>query len=886
MTVRKITVKKYKQYGGGTPVLGIDVKSIKTFNPNSIPDLVLWIKANEYSLVYSTISSYIRLQSITIQDRLTEQFKNILDATIISEIKSKSKSTPNSLERYELEPADGFPILVKKNNNFDVISMTGQPDLSNNFVNFKLVSTVPIKLDPKFSMWTISKNILFKSNELLRKITLEIDTDGYKKDPVAEFSEIIIYSRTLTLAETQQVEGYIAYLKNEQFLLAVGHPYLPDMSYLPALKEFISNVDDQRTALENTLENFNKILDEYRELYHEKDLYLNESINRGRITQSLMNLTSIMDRVSKGALLGLKRHRVEELVFSVILSCSNQLFPEPETVDSLNSIFQKITEVIGETNSYLDSIKALGPPEQPLTQSGGSYSESTAISSAHSQEILEETQREVSARELYQKLRLRSEQLNSLGKSLYGPMSIELQKKLSVFWESADYSNKSIQADWRSLIADFNDISGQIGSKAWLKYVPTLDISEADVTPDSISYRDSYLNTIQGLYEKIRNQLYSGDMAYIKMAVNHKAKELEKINAAALNKTIHATCKKTFIPHCKQRYYEIEGYMEIFTQILGPIQEAIRLIQNSLKWSKSNKTIGPLDTVPVIPTQERFRSDCESIYVRKVNRSDSDLTGIDYIVTDSNGEVQMAPNKDGDLDCKYIFPSFEGINISEEDKAFSLYWPYRDNGLINQQYIILDPLPSHTIIDSLSSTRRPKYWFHSIGDSTIFEIDREEGGIHQFVSEGGVPIQLPKYAMTPGTYFIIQNVGNIPIQVQIPGFPTDCIDMIGTGETIQYIYSDYTEGSGGTFYGRCFWRDGYIPYDTVLNCPRSAFSVFVPELNTAIYVKSTLEPICDSEGYFIKVHADSSGKVYDIDDVYLANPYNQGYENEFTDIVQ
>jgi len=192
----------------------------------------------------------------------------------------------------------------------------------------------------------------------------------------------------------------------------------------------------------------------------------------------------------------------------------------------------------------------------------------------------------------------------------------------------------------------------------------------------------------------------------------------------------------------------------------------------------------------------------------------------------------------------------------------------------------LDPLPSHTIIDSLPSTRRPNYWFHSISDSTIFEIDREEPGIHQFVAESCAPIQLPKYAMNPGTYFIIQNAGTVPIHVQIPGFPTDCIDMIGTGETIHYIYSDYTEGSGGTFYGRCFWRDGYLPYDTVLNCPRSAFSVFVPELNVAIYVKSTLEPICDSEGYFIKVRADSDGKVYDIDDVYLANPYNVNSQSQ------
>jgi hypothetical protein len=851
---------------GGAGLVGEDVNSISSFTPNSIPGLALWIKVNKDSVKYSKISDYIPTQSISVQQQLRTVFKNNLDASVITEITGVN----NSLIRFELDSADSksFPTLLSDPSGTDMISLNYDTKDGSTPSPFKLVTKNPIELPEKYSMWSTSENISFDYIPSFSQFVISPNLASYMITHVSKFLEIIVYSRQLNPREIQQVEGYLAYINNTQYKLPLYHPYLPDMSYLPYLIEPISNITD----IDNSINEARKKLDDVP-----TDLCGNTIALKGRLTDALDDTSEIRQIFYKGALLSKKEGSTS---LESIYSAADRLhiLTIPFNAEFVKRKLADITQMLLDIYNHIE----LNTPNLEVEfAEREAMMQKLALEDAQTEEIFEETQREIQAREFYETLRQRSAAIKINGDMMHGPIYRDFEDRMSVFWDAIEYSNKMIGDSWNSITMSFKKIENQINSRAWLKYVPTLDISESEIVKrgnfiTSIQYKDPYLNIVQTEYQKIRNQIYDGDMAYIQYIVPILYKECAAIMKDIENKIIQPITIKTFLPHFKQRYYEINRYLEYFNSIAEPITECIQILTTALENSKKSGTASILNNIPVIPVQDKFRSDCNTIYMRRVNASDSSITGIEYIVTDVEGNIHSTVNYNGDIDNNYIFPKYMNLTASEEDLMFFLYHPYKDlhGNNLRQEFKIQEELPALSIIDSLSAGRRPNYWFHK-GDN-LYEIARDEiNGIHQFVVEySQYPIQLPKYAIPVGSYFLIQNVGPLPIQVQIPGFPDDLIDMIGFGESMLYIYSGLQETYGKSYYGRVPWREDYIPYDTLLNSPRSSYSVFVKELNTSIYVKKNLQPLLDYDGYFIKANVDSKGFTYDIDDVYQANPYH------------
>lgn len=861
MVRRVIThAKKHKLQRGGA-ASGQDVNSISTFTPSSIPDLALWIKVSRASITYSTIAEYIPTQSISVQQDLRESFRDKLDTSVITEI----KGVKGSLVRFELDSSKSlsFPTYISDPSGNHTISLAFDTN------SFKLVTKEHVNLENKFSIFSTSENVDINYIRSFNQIIIEPNQLAYIKTPVSKFSEIIVYSRELTRLEKEQIEGYLAYVNNNQYNLPLAHRFLPDMSFLPELSPVVNGITDIDKAIAMSTEELNKVVESRKE-QSETDLTL-----RGRLTAAHEDLVRIRQIFSKGALLT-KEPRTIESIFDAANSLN--ILTVPFAPKYIEYTISEILKLISEIDKYIEGVKASTPDSATILARQEAAAQASELESAQSEEIFEATQIEFQAHEFYEKLRRKSHAISANGASLYEPLYKNFEDVVSIYLDSITHTNKRIESEWLILINSFKPIETQINSRAWLKYVSTIDISESEIimrgaSVYSIQYRDNYLNTIQTQYQKIRNQIYDGDMAYISTSISNKIDELNNIYKEIQEREIQPIMIKTFLPHFKQRYNEITKYAEKFTGLLELITTSINTITAALESSNKNGKVPSLDDLPVISNDKTYRSECDTMYIRMVNPSDATLTGIEYIVTDVEGNIQNAINDNGEIDNSYIFS--KGLKFSKEDNMFFIYHPYKDeNGnAIRQEIKILDPLPSLSIIDSLTSTRRPKYWFHK--GTSLFEIPREQNnGIHQFVCEGAqYPIQLPKYAITKGSYFLIQNVGPIPIQIQNPGFPDDFIDTIGYGESILYIYSGLSEINGNTYYGRVTWREGYVPYDTLLNSPRSAYSVFVKELGEHIYVKKNLEPILDFDEYFIKVLTDSNGYTYDIDDVYKANPY-------------
>ena len=206
--------------GGDLYMTGIDKNAISKFTPGQIPGLVLWIKADKANCTMQTVQDYVKTISPSIGANILSQYPDPTEPVIVA-IQSLLTTSPNALIRLEVDTTGSakFPTFISAPEKLDVISIQGMIDPSGR----KEKLCTKTDLEAAKTIYTIGTNIAVTYNENLNTLLVSV-VDLAK--PETEFSEIIVFSRALTPDEVNMMEGYLAFKRNDQYLLKAGHPYI------------------------------------------------------------------------------------------------------------------------------------------------------------------------------------------------------------------------------------------------------------------------------------------------------------------------------------------------------------------------------------------------------------------------------------------------------------------------------------------------------------------------------------------------------------------------------------------------------------------------------------------------------------------------------------
>ena len=898
--MRRKAFKKIKQMRGGGDgyIPGIDVNDVSEFSPAKIPDLVLWVTADPTKLVYSTIQDYVLNFPPSIANHILDQYKTNPSEKVIVEIQSNISTLPNSLVRLELdtESAVGFPNFVTRSRALDIIDMSNllEPSSKDKQI-YKLATKSSVSLSLDFSSWIISKNVKIEYIDLIEKIVLstpyfDTPTTTLLEDgkvaaiPTAEFSEVIVYSRKLADDETAMLDGYVAYRKNEQYLLKSDNPYFPSIDSLPFLQEIAKPVQETEQSLQIDLESFDKLVSEYRaKLPNDPILNSASSIKENAIF-ALKEISELRKNITRGGLLS--RKRGTETVDSVFQSMADlSLYTPPLTQEGLSSKISEISVTQQKLEAYM---KSLGSVDEIKTKVDAQNSETDQINqmtAAHNLEQLQQTQTQTQMREIYNDLRKKSDEMNAAGSTYYNSLVSDFTKQIKTMNDVFQYYVKDTESRWNTLMGQFNVVDTQISSGTWLTYIPSLDTSVVSETKRgdaviSIQYTDLYLNQIQTIYEQVRNQIKEGDFAFIKEEIIYHAATISKFYKNLQNNKVNPFCKKTFLPFFKKNYETVESYANEFETFYSVFTDAISTLSTTLSWNQENQKAAKITKTFPIAITYKYSKTVNEYFIRKLNRYDNTLTMIEYIFTYANGTILYAESEEKDVHL--FFPSLERVNKHDQDIFYTKKTPFIDNDgrAMYQKYTVLEPYESAaSILDALPESMVLPKSFHVV--NSIYELVRQHANsIYELSVESPQrPILLPKYAMKVGSFYICVNVGKLPLQIQISDY---FIDTLGPGEICMYNYL----GKAPDFYGRKFWNPTRIAYDTLLDVPRSSLCLKITELSKFIYMREEDNPLFDKNGFLIEATPDSSGNIYDMDDVYHSRPYSitVGDEKHLSDV--
>ena len=875
--------------GGDQYKTGIDINNISDFNPSKIAGINLWIKAADSVCEYKTVAEYTVNLDTAIADKIRAKNQD----NLLVEIKSPLQSQPNSLVRLELDAMTrtNFPILVQNPEDLDAISIQPLIDPSNNQQSLaKLItkSATNIPPDSTPSIFVIGTNVsVTYKKEIDRIVVSVVDITA----PTTSISEIIVYSRPLKPEETEAVEGYLAYKRNDQYLLRFDHKYLPSIQSFPAL----STISDQLVKTERSvvanLKAFDSAVTTYREKLPDAEIITEAPGLKEKGAAAQRQLSTIRQAFVKGALLS--RKKGQDSVDSVFESINAlTLFSEPFVRAKYEQKIADFGGVVRELEAYMSSLGDVDAAAATDETNKNQQLQIQRRSAAQSLEAVENTQDETAARNFYKGLRATLESVDRVGKLRYETMYANFAKRIVTRKERVDYYNTATTSRWNDIDWKYKQIREQIdpdiGVPPWLTYDPTVDAANKRVLRDgsvySIHYSNPYLNRIQTLYEQIRNQMEEGDALFLKNEINYIATTVGKIRDNIENRAIAPISKTLFCSVCKRYDEKALDYSGEFEKLYILINDATTTLLDILRKNKEYKTSSDIEKDYPIPVVFLHRDSIADLYIRRVNKHDSSLTMIEYIVTGADGTVL----KTDDDECEFVFPGIQMLTADPAGKFFTRPSAFRDEvGAVKAtKYIILEPYKkTESILDTLPSTQATPRFYHLVDG--LFEIPRDaENSIYEMSMEvPQMPVLLPKYAVTDGAFFVCVNVGKLPLHVRIPTLADYIIDLIGPGEICMYVYSGMTD-SKDNYYGRVQWISSRIPYDTLLEVPRTSLVAKVVELDKIIFMQTAKLPLFDRDGYLIEANPDKNGVLYDIDDIHHAKPYKMiiGSEIRLSDL--
>jgi len=828
------------QDGGGIGYQpGIPVNNIETFLPSLIPDLVLWIKANDKFVKHETIKSYINKQSYFIKEALLTQFGDTSEM-VITEIVSDTPATPNSLIPLVLDTAipTTFPSLRSVPNELDAINMSNFRG-STKVHTLKLVTSAPVETPT--SSFSISYGVTFSQNTITNQIVISTKlVDFPTENPSAEFSELVVFSRALTLDETSKMEGYIAYKQNTQYTLPLTHPYLPNLINEPIFSSIASKFKTAEDLLMKYSAQLTVVHTDY--LKEKKNTsHTTTVVNyQERIKTCSVKLMQLVQMLSKAYLYA---RRIKNLTLATIYSSVEQ---QPFNESTIEAVLNECTEVNTSVNSYIQTLLS-NYTEPFVKQTGGANTITTQIS-----DHLLFTEQATQFKNLHQKLKVISAQISADGDAAYNNLQNIVKDSLTNFIDIVRHHYTDVQTKVSTLNSEFKAIEKTILSKLWLSYLPNIDTST-----DINGYTNPALNLIQSYYTDVSGQLTNGDYAYIVSELN----ELYKITSTISLKPLNPLFKNLYTDYLSKVVEKSKSYYAEFKKLDASLHVYLNNINMFITTSKETGQVSTFEDK--IDKDSIYESKIQDVYIRKVNPLDSLLFGLEYVETDSSGAIVGS----------HIIPFFPKLlGYVFINGIYTKTTPY---GNIKQTFKILDSF-TDSVYSGLTVEQRIPLYTYTI--NSLVEPQRNQmNSIHCVETiHNSPPIVLPSLALSKGDWCLFYNIGVNPIAIRNPGVTgtRDSIDIIGSNQGFLYIY---TEGETN-YYGRRAITANQLPYDTLLNCPRASLSMFIDEIGTHVYIRKvdedTYEPVYSPEGYLVEVVKADDGMVYDIDDVYRAFPYS------------
>ena len=882
-SIRKIF--KRMAGGGDLYMTGLDKSAknirISTFTPGNLEGLAFWVKADKTSCKFSSVQDYVKTVSPTIGENILKQYGTDPNQSVIVGITNlvKTGQEPNSLMRLEVDTTGRtrFPTFVSEPEKLDAISIQDMIDPTNLSQRKEKLSTKDkiVLSSQNMTVYTISTNITVTYNDNLKMLLVSV-TDF--NAPVTDFSEIIVFSRKLSEEENELMEGYLAYKRNDQYLLKLDHPYLPLIESMPFIKMVASELSETELHITTHMEDFDNAVQKYKDNLPAAELLDKAAALKDKAVSALKQISIIRQNLVKGALLARKQKtQTVGAVFNSIQKLT--LYSEPFTPEILDAKLADFKGIVSELDAYMASLENVDGAVETAVEQNTANEQIKKRNDAISADKLKDEKNASEAKKAYEELRAKVGVLDTLGKNNYNAMYVDFSKRMASNGETLNYYHSSIISKWNMLLGSYKELDTMIRSGEWLTYDAALNPeNKTTMRGEAVfhtEYTDPYYKSIQNVYEKIRNQIVEGDIVYIHDETDYIMAMYKTFQKRLTNKEIAPVCKNLFVSLFKDKITQLIKYEKVFIKLYVVLSDATADILSVLKLNKRYKTSKmKLEKQYPIPVIYDFKDgSTEVTYVRKVNKHDYSLSMIEYVVTNKDGTIKY---RDADsLEAEFLFPSIENVYKNKGDTFFTKKLQFYDDSgiLLFKKYVILKPYSkTENILDSISKTQvLPKY-FHLVNG--LFEIPRDsENGIYEMrVDSPQMPIILPKYAMADGKFFICVNVGAIPIVIKIPGFEEDVHDLIGPDEVCMYIYTGVA-ASTTTFYGRVQWLNNRLPYDTLYNVPRTSLCCKLTDLSKYVFMRTEKLPVFDSNGFLVEAVPDENSCVYNIDDIYRACAY-------------
>jgi len=366
----------------------------------------------------------------------------------------------------------------------------------------------------------------------------------------------------------------------------------------------------------------------------------------------------------------------------------------------------------------------------------------------------------------------------------------------------------------------------------------------------------------------ITNPMYSNVQAYKAMIVEYLTtgdyayliRLLKKYNTLASN------ISKGYLSHKSHVIFTgiYLEFIEYINRLCTNYTREIVIIKERIEkcFQQHDAVNHPEVEVPALEhitlTPKQYMSTITKRYISHVNDDDRILFNFEYIEVTEAG----LPVRDEKMGIVLFFPSKMDIVRTATGFLFNE----------KEEFIIRDECKD-SVIQYITEKYKPScHYEKDLTDGA--ELNRMKKNSVCCVSAPVKFLVLPIHGLIPGDYFMVYNTGENPICILNSG-KTQLRTLIGPRNILLFIYT-----AGEMPYGYVPWSINYLPYDTLLNTPRSNMSSYIAELGKEIYVKETgilgqiFEPVYDDRWNFVEVRRWNDGKVYDIDDVNHVNPYD------------